>query len=47
MVELTEPFGCLAHLELEPAVVSRERGRDTRNAETADRLLGLLKGRYA
>jgi len=46
LVELTEPG--LAHLELEPAEAGRERRSDTRNAETADRLLGLLKkARYA
>jgi len=43
LVELTEPFG-LAHLELEPAEAGRERRSDTRNAETADRLLSFLKG---
>jgi len=41
LVELTEPFG-LAHLE--PAEAGRERRSDTRNAETADRLLSFLKG---
>jgi len=55
LVELTEPFGCLARSELEPVKAGRERERerererrsDTRNAETADRLLGLLKSRCA